>query len=82
MTNIAIAPFSKGEIILQNYNQLFSLTNMYEYSDRIFLYFNEFLLQQSKLSFLNTKMDDFEKINKLISYEVLPLLEMRNKYID
>lgn len=39
--NFLVAPKSSGEVILQNYNSIFSLSTVYEHSDYVFLLQND-----------------------------------------
>jgi Tubulin len=63
--NIAIAPHLTGEVIVQNYNTVFTLSNLYDHSDGILIVENDILNLICK-NLLHLKKPNLQDMNKVL----------------
>lgn len=78
IANIAVAPHLTGEVIVQNYNTMLTLSNLYDNSDGIFIIENDLLNLICK-TLLHLKRPGLKDMNKVLAnmlcsafYPVLP----------
>lgn len=73
MSNFLILPLVSGEVTLQYYNTVLSLSEIYQYSDVIFILTND---NASKIcsSLFGKKKISFSKINNIISMKIARVL--------
>lgn len=71
--NFMVAPKKGGEVILQNYNALFSLATVYEYSDYVFLLQNDRASDICK-KILDMKKIDMDALNSVLSKNIVSSL--------
>jgi tubulin delta len=78
IANIAIAPHLTGEVIVQNYNTILTLSNLYDNSDGIFIIENDLLNLICK-TLLHLKKPGLKDMNRVLAnmlcsvfYPVLP----------
>ena len=78
IANHVVWPFSSGEVILQNYNAVLTLSHLQQSSDIIIGQQNE-LLHQTCTALLGIKNVSFEVINSVISHNLASILQPSNK---
>ena len=72
--NQVVWPYSTGEVILQNYNTVLTLSHLYQSSDAIIILENDHL-NQICTKLLGLKDVSFNDINKLISHKLASALQ-------
>ena len=70
MLNVAIWPYSTGEIILQNYNSILTMSRLIQHSDGIISLYNDEELKLWKIG-KNIKNPTYQDINTVISEKLL-----------
>lgn len=71
--NLVVLPHLSGEVILQYYNTIFSLSILQEESDGIIIFDNECLVNHAK-ELLHVNRPDFSDLNKILSDQIASVL--------
>jgi tubulin delta len=71
--SVAVLPRQGGEVVLQYYNSVFSLSSLYQECDGIFLFQNNHISQICK-SVYNIKDPDFKDLNMILSNQIASFL--------
>ena len=72
--NQVVWPYGTGEVIVQNYNAILTLSHLYKYSDGIIILEND-KLQSICSRLMNLKHISFKDINKVISHKLASVLQ-------
>ena len=70
MINVAIWPYSTGEVILQNYNSILTISRLIEHSDNVISLYNDQELALRRTG-KHIKNPTYKDINQLISEKLL-----------
>lgn len=73
LLNQVVWPYSMGEVIVQNYNAVLTLSHLYQCSDAVLIMEND-QLHKICTQLLNIKKIGFRDINKVICHKLLGLL--------
>ena len=73
MLNVAFWPYSSGEVILQNYNSILTISRLIEHSDGVINIYNDDVLQICKKG-MSLKNPSYKDINSVISAHLLSCL--------
>lgn len=71
--SVAVLPRIGGEVVLQYYNSVFSLSSLYQECDGIFLFQNSHVSEICK-SVYNIKDPDFKDLNMILSNQIASFL--------
>ena len=74
IVNQVIWPYSTGEVILQNYNTVLSLSHLYQSSDGIIIFQNDHL-NKICTRLLSLKDVSFDDVNKVICHKLASVLQ-------
>lgn len=74
IVNQVIWPYSTGEVILQNYNTVLSLSHLYQSSDGITIFQNDHL-NKICTRLLNMKDVSFDDVNKVVCHALASVLQ-------
>ncbi|KAH9515143.1 Tubulin delta chain [Bulinus truncatus] len=74
IVNQVVWPYSTGEIIVQNYNAILTLSHLYETADALLVMEND-SLHKICAQLLNIKNISFRDINKVIAHKVTSVLQ-------
>jgi tubulin delta len=77
IVNPVVWPYTSGEVILQNYNFILTLSKLYEHSDALVLFENDQLHEICNR--IDSKKVSFDDLNNLISHKLASLLQPANK---
>lgn len=72
--NQVVWPYGTGEVIVQNYNAILTLSHLYKYSDGIIILEND-KLQGICSRLMNLKHISFKDINRVISHKLASVLQ-------
>jgi len=72
--NQVVWPYGTGEVIVQNYNAILTLSHLYKFSDGIIILEND-KLQSICSRLMNLKHISFKDINKVISHKLASILQ-------
>lgn len=70
MINVAVWPYSTGEVILQNYNVLLTLSSLLSHSDGILPIFNDDLLSACR-HLLKLPRPSYSTMNQVLAHSLL-----------
>ena len=70
MINVAVWPYSTGEVILQNYNVLLTLSSLLSHSDGILPIFNDDLLSACR-HLLKVPRPSYSTMNQVLAHSLL-----------
>lgn len=71
--SVAVLPRTGGEVVLQYYNSVFSLSSLYQECEGIFLFQNSHISEICK-SVYNIKQPDFHDLNSILSNQIASFL--------
>jgi len=74
IVNSVVWPYSSGEVILQNYNFILTLSKLYEHSDALIVFEND-QLHEICTRIIDSKKVSFEDLNSLISHKLASVLQ-------
>jgi tubulin delta len=72
--NAVVLPYSSGEVVIQNYNTLLTVANLYDVSDMFIIFQNDHLHKMS-VSLLKNKNTDLHDLNELIAVKIGSLFQ-------
>ncbi|XP_064213893.1 tubulin delta chain-like [Tribolium castaneum] len=75
--NALILPYSSGEVVIQSYNSLLTLSKIYSISNAILMFEND-RLHYNCINSLNIKDVTFDDINNLLSHQLLSVYQPLN----
>ena len=70
MINVAVWPYSTGEVILQNYNTILTISWLIEHSDGVLSLFNDEVIDICKWG-KQLKNPTYQDLNKVITEQLL-----------
>lgn len=74
IVNQVVWPYNLGEVIVQNYNSVLTLSHLYQTADAIILMENDHL-HKICTQLMNLKKVSFRDINKVISHKLASILQ-------
>ncbi|XP_002735635.1 tubulin delta chain-like [Saccoglossus kowalevskii] len=74
ITNQVVAPYNTGEVIVQNYNALLTLSHLYQSSDALLILEND-QVHKICMQLLGIKNISFRDINKVIAHKLASVLQ-------
>ncbi|KAF5295470.1 hypothetical protein FQR65_LT10458 [Abscondita terminalis] len=74
ITSIVVLPYTRGEIVTQNYNSVLTLAKLYNVSDQIILYENDVMHKMCSKTLCFSKVT-FENINGLIAQQLATVFQ-------
>lgn len=74
IVNQVVSPYNTGEVIVQNYNAVLTLSHLYQASDAVVILEND-QLQKICSQLLNIKKVSFRDINHVISHKLASILQ-------
>lgn len=77
--NAVVLPYSSGEVVIQNYNTVLTIANLYDVSDMFIILQNDHLHKMSS-NLLKNKNTDFHDLNDLIAVKIGSVLQPVERY--
>lgn len=74
IVNPVVWPYASGEVILQNYNFILTLSKLYEHSDALIIFEND-QLHEICTRIIESKKVGFDDLNSLISHKLASILQ-------
>ena len=74
IVNPVVWPYTSGEVILQNYNFILTLSKLYEHSDALIVFEND-QLHEICTRIIESKKVSFDDLNNLISHKLASILQ-------
>lgn len=72
--NAVVLPYSSGEVVIQNYNTVLTIANLFDISDMLLIFQND-LLHKMSVNLLKNKNTDFHDLNDLIAVKIGSVLQ-------
>lgn len=74
LLNALVLPYSSGEVVIQNYNTVLTIANLYDVSDMLVIFENDHLHKMS-INLLKNKNTDLHDLNDLIAVKIGSLFQ-------
>jgi tubulin delta len=74
LLNAVVLPYSSGEVVIQNYNTLLTIANLYDVSDMFIIFQNDHLHKMS-VNLLKNKNTELHDLNDLIAVKIGSLFQ-------